>query len=125
MQHQPRRIPFGAQSRGRRKAAFISVKNNIRHHAGTLGGLFSTHDYLHGKDGWIDCFFLGSKPQVLYNCVIETTRNAYKKQVRELAYEQSHALVPTIDLRLFDQAVKDPSSGLRAMTLPEEKRFDA
>jgi len=126
MQHQhPRRIPFCAQSRGRRKAAFISVKNNIRRHAGILGGLFSTQDYLHGKNGWIDCFFLGRKPPVFYNCVIDTTRNAYKEQVRELAYEQSYALVSAVDHRLFEHAVKDPSSGLWAMTLPEEKRFDA
>jgi len=61
MQHQlPRRIPFGAQSRGRRKAAFISVKNNIRRHAGILGGLFSTQDYLHGKNGGIDCCALAA-----------------------------------------------------------------
>lgn len=83
MQHQhSRRIPFGAQSRVRRKAAFISVKNNIRRHAGILGGLFSTQDYLHGENGWVDCFFLGNKPPVFYNCVIDTTRNAYKEQVR-------------------------------------------
>ncbi|MFM8899601.1 MAG: hypothetical protein ACKOF9_06585 [Burkholderiales bacterium] len=82
MRHLTRRIPFGAQSRYRRRAAFISVKNDIRRHAGILGGLFSTHDYLHGKNGWIDCMFIGRTPPVFYNCVLETTRNAYKEQVR-------------------------------------------
>lgn len=75
MHFKSRRLPFGSQSRERRKAAFISVKNEIRRHAGVLGGLFSTDDYLPGKNGWIDCFFLGSKPPVFYNCVIDTTRN--------------------------------------------------
>ena len=120
-----RRIPFGAQSRDRRKAAFISVKNDIRRHAGILGGLFSTHDYLHGKNGWIDCMFLGRKPSVFYNCVLDTTRNAYKEQVRELAYEQSYTLAPDSEPRLFDHAIKDPRSGLWTMTLSEKKRFDA
>jgi hypothetical protein len=120
-----RRIPFGAQSRDRRKAAFICVKNDIRRHAGILGGLFSTHDYLHGKNGWIDCMFLGRKPSVFYNCVLDTTRNAYKEQVRELAYEQSYTLAPDSEPRLFDHAIKDPRSGLWTMTLSEKKRFDA
>jgi hypothetical protein len=125
MHFKSRRLPFGSQSRERRKAAFISVKNEIRRHAGVLGGLFSTDDYLHGKNGWIDCFFLGSKPPVFYNCVIDTTRNAYKEQVRELAYEQSYALVPPSERSLFDHAVKDPISGLWAISLPEEERFAA
>lgn len=125
MHFKSRRLPFGSQSRERRKAAFISVKNKIRRHAGVLGGLFSTDDYLHGKNGWIDCFFLGSKPPVFYNCVIDTTRNAYKEQVRELAYEQSYALVPPSERSLFDHAVKDPISGLWAISLPEEERFAA
>ena len=125
MHFKSRRLPFGSQSRERRKAAFISVKNEIRRHAGVLGGLFSTDDYLHGKNGWIDCFFLGSKPPVFYNCVIDTTRNAYKEQVRELAYEQSYALVPPSELSLFEHAVKDPITGLWAISLPEEERFAA
>jgi hypothetical protein len=125
MHFKSRRLPFGSQSRERRKAAFISVKNEIRRHAGVLGGLFSTDDYLHGKNGWIDCFFLGSKPPVFYNCVIDTTRNAYKEQVRELAYEQSYALVPPSERSLFEHAVKDPINGLWAISLPEEERFAA
>jgi len=125
MHFKSRRLPFGSQSRERRKAAFISVKNEIRRHAGVLGGLFSTDDYLHGKNGWIDCFFLGSKPPVFYNCVIDTTRNAYKEQVRELAYEQSYALLPPSERSLFDHAVKDPISGLWAISPPEEERFAA
>ncbi len=125
MHFKSRRLPFGSQSRERRKAAFISVKNEIRRHAEVLGGLFSTDDYLHGKNGWIDCFFLGSKPPVFYNCVIDTTRNAYKEQVRELAYEQSYALVPPSDRSLFEHAVKDPITGLWAISLPEEERFAA
>lgn len=125
MRHLTRRIPFGAQSRYRRRAAFISVKNDIRRHAGILGGLFSTHDYLHGKNGWIDCMFIGRTPPVFYNCVLETTRNAYKEQLRELAYEQSYTLAPDSEPRLFDHAVKDPRSALWTMTLSEKKRFDA
>ena len=125
MHRHKKRIPFGERSRRQRKAAFIFVKNDIRRHANILGGLFFTHDYLHGKNGWIDCLFLGRKPPVFYNCVLDTTRNAYKEQVRELAYEQSYTLAPDSKLRLFDHAVKDPRSGLWTMTLPEEKRFEA
>ena len=125
MRHLTRRIPFGAQSRGRRKAAFISVKNDIRRHAGIFGGLFSTHDYLHGKNGWIDCLFLGRKPPVFYNCVLDTTCNAYKEQVRELAYERSYVLAPDDGPGLFEQAVRDPVSGMWTSTLTEAERLDA
>ena len=125
MHRHKKRIPFGERSRRQRKAAFIFVKNDIRRHANILGGLFFTHDYLHGKNGWIDCLFLGRKPPVFYNCVLDTTRNAYKEQVRELAYEQSYALVPASEPRLFDHVIKDSRSGLWTMTLPEEKRFEA
>ena len=59
MHRHKKRIPFGERSRRQRKAAFIFVKNDIRRHANILGGLFFTHDYLHGKNGWIDCLFLG------------------------------------------------------------------
>lgn len=125
MRHLTRRIPFGAQSRGRRKAAFISVKNDIRRHARILGGLFYTHDYLHGKNGWIDCLFLGRKPPVFYNCVLDTTRNAYKEQVRELVYERSYVLAPDDGPGLLEQAVRDPVSGMWTSTLSEAERLDA
>ena len=125
MRHLTRRIPFGAQSRGRRKAAFISVKNDIRRHVGIFGGLFSTHDYLHGKNWWIDCMFLGRKPPVFYNCVLDTTRNTYKEQVRELAYERSYVLAPDDGPGLLEQAVRDPVSGMWTSTLTEAERLDA
>ncbi|MBK7050067.1 MAG: hypothetical protein KBF98_13790 [Rhodoferax sp.] len=52
-----RHIPFGEQSRHYRKNAYIEIKNLIRRDAPVLGGLFTTHDYMHGKNGWIDGFF--------------------------------------------------------------------
>ncbi len=120
-----KRIPFGEQSRRQRKGAFISVKNDILRHANILGGLFSTHDYLHGKNGWIDCTFLGRKPPVFYNCVLDTTRNAYKEQVREMAYERSYALATDDGPSFLEQAVRDPVSGMWTSTRPEAKRLDA
>ncbi|MCW5620261.1 MAG: hypothetical protein KIS79_04045 [Burkholderiales bacterium] len=52
------RAPFGEQSRRRRNREYIGVKNRIRHTAPILGGRFTTHDYLHGENGWMDAPFL-------------------------------------------------------------------
>ena len=89
-----RHIPFGKRSRKYRKRAYIEIKNKIRRHAAVLGGLFTTHDYMHGKNGWVDVFFLAGKAPSFYNCVLDTTRNAYKDRVRELAFDRSYELVP-------------------------------
>lgn len=120
-----KRTSYRWRPRRQRKAAFISVKNDIRRHTKFLGGLFTTYDYLHGKNGWIDCLFLSKKPQIFYNCVIDTTTHMFKESVWELAYERSYALVPETNLSLFDQATKDPISGRWKFTPTAEKQFYA
>ena len=89
-----RRTPFGQQSRRYRKSVYIETKNQIRRHAPILGGLFTTHHYMHDKLSWIDGYFLGHKAPIFYNFALETTRNAYKELICDQAYERSYALVP-------------------------------
>ena len=103
--------PFNQQSRRRQKAAYIGVKTQIRRAAPILGGLFYTHDYLHGQNGWMDVCFLGHKAPVFYNAVLETTRAAYKEAVWDIAWERSYALAPDAESGLRDVAVKDPKTG--------------
>ncbi len=76
-----------------------------------LGGKFTTHDYLHGKNGWIDAYFLGHKAPVFYNLTLATVRYAYKEAVWDHAWEQSYLLAPEREPDIFDRAVKDPTTG--------------
>ena len=76
-----RRTPFGQQSRRYRKSVYIETKNQIRRHAPILGGLFTTHHYMHDKLSWIDGYFLAHKAPIFYNFALETTRNAYKELI--------------------------------------------
>ena len=69
------------------------VKRDILQAAPALGGLFYTHDYLHGKNGWIDCYFLGKNKFTFYNCALETARYAYKEAVSEAAWDAADELV--------------------------------
>ncbi|MCC7548411.1 MAG: hypothetical protein IT532_11655 [Burkholderiales bacterium] len=75
------RPPFGEQSRRRRNRKYIGVKNRIRHTAPILGGRFTTHDYLHGGNGWMDALFLGRKAPAFYCLALQTTWHAYKEAV--------------------------------------------
>lgn len=94
--------PFAKQSCRQRKKVFIQIKNDIRRAAPHLGGLFFTHDYMHGKNGWIDCWFIG-KNKTVYNVTLETTAHAYKEAVGELAMDRSYELVPMRDTVLFEK----------------------
>ncbi|HIJ33323.1 MAG TPA: hypothetical protein HPP65_02820 [Gammaproteobacteria bacterium] len=48
-----KRKPFSLLSRTKQGKLYISVKNQIRRATPVLGGTFMTHDYLHGKNGWV------------------------------------------------------------------------
>ena len=79
--------PFHRQSRRQQRAAYIELKNNICRASAVLGGLFHTHDYLHGKNGWADVYFLGRKAPLFYNAAMQTTRTAYKEAVWDAAWD--------------------------------------
>ena len=111
-----RRIPFAEQSRHFRKNAYIEIKGLIRKLAPVLGGLFTTHDYLHGKNGWIDGFFLGRMAPNFYNFVLDTTRNVYKEDVRDLALSRSYELVADCEPGILDSLVKDSKTGMWTST---------
>ena len=117
-------IPFGEQSREYRKNAYIEIKNLICKHAPILGGLFTTHDYMHGKNGWIDGYFLGRKSPHFYNFVIDTTRNVYKEKVRDLAFDRSYELVANCEPGIFDSMVKDSKTGMWTSVSSTPQQFD-
>ncbi len=102
--------PFVELARHRQKDQFIGVRNKIRRAAPVLGGLFYTHDYMHGQNGWLDGYFLGPVP-VFYNFALETAIHHFKEECMDLAWDEAEALVPH-RFNLFDDAKKDPATGL-------------
>ena len=117
--------PFKQLPRRCQKTAYIGMKNQIRRAASILGGSFYTHDYLHGKNGWVDVCFLGHKAPVFYNAVLETTRAAYKEAVWDIAWERSYALAPDAAPSFLKLAVKDPKTGNYVMPAREPVRYPA
>lgn len=104
------RKPYHERSCKQRKRAYIGVKNDIRRAASLLGGLFYSHDYIHGQNGWVDIYFLGKETGVFYNVALQTARYAYKEEVSHAAWEAAEALAPH-RFNLFDDARKDPVTG--------------
>ena len=117
------RTPFELQPRRRQKAAYIEVKNRIRRAASVLGGKFVTHDYMNGKNGWLDAFFLGRKAPVFYNLTIDTTACAYKEAVWYRSWELSHELAPDREPPFLGRAVRDPKTGLYQVPPREPLRY--
>lgn len=109
--HHKNHKPFAEQSRRRRKQAYINIKNLIRRSKPVLGGLFYSHDYLHGKNGWIDCYFLGNEPLTIYNCTLETARCAYVEAVCDAAWQAAEELLPYSN-DIVDSAFVDSETGL-------------
>lgn len=119
-----RRTPFHERSRKQRKLAFIRTKNNIRRAASVLGGLFYTHDYVHGQNGWVDIYFLGKENGVFYNVTLQTARYEYKEEVSQAAWDAADALVPH-RFNLFEDAKKDPVTGYYVSNPKPEGALDA
>lgn len=117
--------PFNLQSRRRQRTAYIELKNNIRRASSILGGIFHTHDYLHGQNGWADVYFLGRKAPVFYNTALQTTRTAFKEAVWDEAWDRSHALAPDVEPSLFERMVKDPKTGNYVVPEREPVRYPA
>lgn len=117
------RTPFHELSRRNRKKAYMRILNRIRRAAPVLGGKFTTHAYMHGKNGWIDAHFLGTKPPISYSLLLQTTVCEYKELVRSRAWELSYDLAPERELYLFDGAVKDPKTGLYVSRQREPYRY--
>lgn len=110
MINRKRHTPFHKRSSKARKLAFIRMKNNIRRSAPVLGGLFYTHDYVHGQNGWVDIYFLGRQKGVFYNVTLQTARYEYKEEVSQAAWDAADALSPH-RFNLFEDAKKDPVTG--------------
>lgn len=117
------RTPFDLRSRRVRKRAFMSMRNRIERSAPVLGGKFTTHDYMHGENGWIDAHFFGHQAPVLYSLALQTTAYAYKELVRERAWDKSYELVPEHESSLFANAVKDPITGGYRVPHREPRRY--
>lgn len=117
------RTPFHELSRRNRKSAYMRILNRIKRAAPVLGGKFTTHDYIHGQNGWIDANFLGAKPPVSYSLALQTTTCEYKELVRGRAWELSYDLAPERELPLFDGAVKDPKTGNYVSLCREPRRY--
>ena len=107
---------YSSLSSKRRKRIYIEIKNQIRRAAPHLGGLFYTHDYLHGKNGWIDCYFLG-KNRTVYNVTLETARHCFSEMVRERARDDAEDLLPSEEITF---APRDPVTGCRQIIFPED-----
>lgn len=101
----------------------MRILNRIKRAAPVLGGKFTTHTYMHGRNGWIDAHFLGTKPPISYSLVLQTTVCEYKELVRSRAWELSYDLAPERELSLFDGAVKDPKTGLYVNRQREPYRY--
>ncbi len=124
MINRKRHTPFHARSSKARKLAYIRTKNNIRRAAPVLGGLFYTHDYVHGQNGWVDIYFLGKEKGVFYNVTLQTARYEYKEEVSHAAWEAADALVPH-RFNLFEDAKKDPVTGHWVSNPKPEGALDA
>lgn len=101
----------------------MRILNRIKRAAPVLGEKFTTHTYMHGENGWIDAYFLGTKPPISYSLALQTTICEYKELVRSRAWELSYELAPERELPLVDRAEKDPKTGHYVNRLCEPYRY--
>jgi hypothetical protein len=112
--HRKNKKYYGLLSIRRQKQMHFSVKRDILRAAPVLGGLFYTHDYLHGKNGWIDCYFLGKDKFTFYNCTLETTRYAYKEAVNDTTWNSANELLPYDYNLIFSRDGKESQPDINA-----------
>lgn len=106
-------VPFNTRSRTVQKRAYWKMLCKIRRAAPVLGGAFYTHQYMHGENGWLDAYFLGTTKPAYYNLSLQTIRYRYKELVEEKAWTMSYELAPQDrDPSIFERTAKDPISGL-------------
>lgn len=97
----------------RRKTMRYFLKRNIDKAASVLGGLFYTNDYLDGKNGLVDLYFLGKDNKTFYNVTLQTTRCEYKDKARDIARDNANKLVPVDYNDVWDRlSGKKPSDGV-------------
>jgi hypothetical protein len=120
----PKRTPFESQSTRSKRAKYIDVKNQIRRAAPILGGLFVTRHYMHGRNGWLDAYFLGRNGPIFYNVALQTTAYAYKEAVEELAWDASYERAAEQELSFLDRPTVEVNG--RQVTMPSEPlHYDA
>lgn len=102
---------FTQLARNKQGRLYINVKNRIRRAAPQLGGTFITHDYLNGKNGWADIYFLSCSKALFYNVTLQTTRYAYREAVEMLAYDRSYEVVEEREAGFWTSGYTDPATG--------------
>jgi len=97
----------------RRKTIRYFLKRDINEAASVLGGLFYTNDYLDGKNGLVDLYFLGNNNKTFYNVTLQTTRCEYKDKAHKVARNNANKLIPIDYTDVWDRLDgKKPSSGI-------------
>lgn len=96
--------------------------NLIRRAAPMLGGTYYTHDYMHGKNGWLDLYFLGVRFPIFYNVALQTARHAYKEKVLNEALRRVDLIVPEHE-KWRDITHKEPGTGQYVTRQREPQRY--
>jgi len=99
------------------------MRNLIRQAAPILGGQFYTHQYLHGRNSWLDLYFLGHKAPTFYNATLQTSRDAYHAAVEKAALDRSYELAPDAEPSRWKAAIKDPWTGLFVVSASEPRSY--
>lgn len=91
---------FISLSRRKRRQKVIQLKNRLRNTLQIYGGVFydecDISQYDNSEDivwNWSDIFFLGLRPDVLWNAEIITAQTAFNDVVGSLAFEEAYSLL--------------------------------
>jgi hypothetical protein len=114
-------VPFNKRSRSQRKRSYIRVKNEIRRQAPVIGGLFSTHSYINTNTAWLDIWFLGKKPLVMYNVTLDTTLQAYRDAIWNAAFDATFAANKELLAQELEMEVlsRDAKTGVVTTQFPD------
>lgn len=93
---------FLSLSRRIRRQKVIQLKNRLRNTRHIYGGVFydecDINQYDNSEDNiwnWSDIYFLGLRPDVLWNAEIITAQTAFNDVVGSLAFEEAYSLLNT------------------------------
>jgi hypothetical protein len=114
-------VPFNKRSRSQRKLSYIRVKNEIRRQAPVIGGLFSTHSYINTNTAWLDIWFLGKKPLVMYSVTLDTTLQSYRDAIWNAAFNATFAVNSELLAQELEMEVlsRDAKTGVVTTQFPD------
>lgn len=115
--------PYLQRSRAARKAAYMQAVNRIRRAAPMLSGRFYTHNFMHGKNGWLDLYFLGGRFPLFYNVAMQTTRNEFKEKVLDEAFRRAELIVPE-SKKWWEETQIDPHTGHYVMPARSPRQYE-